>query len=137
MEGLKYIKDFSELRELDLSETGISDKGLGVYQELDETGGVVYRRHPSDRRRHRTPLWFKPFSCRWTCINTRVTDKALEHLKALRNLEWLELDMTKASDKSMRKLQKELPNCRISPLNPETFGGHNESAGQSRHGSSG
>jgi hypothetical protein len=44
---------------------------------------------------------------------TNVTDKSLEYLKALTQLEQLSLENTKVTDKGLEELQKALPHCII------------------------
>jgi hypothetical protein len=45
---------------------------------------------------------------------TEVTDAALEHLKALNKLEFLYVSQTKITDAGVEKLRQALPNCQIS-----------------------
>jgi hypothetical protein len=42
-----------------------------------------------------------------------VTDAGLEHLKALRQLQRLDLKETKVTADGVKKLQQALPNCKI------------------------
>jgi len=45
---------------------------------------------------------------------TNVTDAGLEHLKGLKHLEYLGLEGTNVTDEGVKKLQRALPNCKIS-----------------------
>jgi hypothetical protein len=44
---------------------------------------------------------------------TQVTDAGLVHLEGLDNLDFLYLDNTQVTDEGVTKLQKALPNCKI------------------------
>ena len=50
---------------------------------------------------------------RWPCSFTKVTDAGLVHLKGLTKLQRLYLTDTKVTDAGVKKLQTELPKCRI------------------------
>ena len=45
--------------------------------------------------------------------STNVTNSALEHLKGLHTLQQLNLRNTKVTDEGVKKLQQELPKCKI------------------------
>ena len=47
-------------------------------------------------------------------INTQITDAGLVHLKALTELQELNLRDAKVTDAGVADLQKSLPNCKIS-----------------------
>jgi Leucine-rich repeat (LRR) protein len=46
--------------------------------------------------------------------NTQITDAGLEHLEGLKQLQNLYLAKTQVTDAGVAKLQKALPNCKIS-----------------------
>ena len=47
---------------------------------------------------------------------TKITDAGLEHLQGLKNLQELNLDLTKVTPEGVAKLQKFLPNTKITSL---------------------
>jgi hypothetical protein len=85
---LQSIRCFSQLRELDLRQTGITDAALPHLNGL----------------------------ARLESLNlslTRVTDAGLENLKGLTQLKELCLDDTQVTVAGVTKLQHALPNCKI------------------------
>lgn len=52
---------------------------------------------------------------RYVCLrNCRVTDNMVEYLKDLPRLEYLELSGTQVTSEDFRRVQKEIPHCRVS-----------------------
>lgn len=51
---------------------------------------------------------------RYACLrNCRVTDNMVEYLKDLPRLEYLELSGTQVTSEGFRRVQKEIPHCRV------------------------
>ncbi len=85
---LDPLGGLGQLQRLDLSNASISDAGLNRFKGLK----------------------------RLTCLDlssTAVTDAGLEDLRALPQLEELDLTHTKVTDEGAKKLQQELPKCKI------------------------
>jgi tetratricopeptide (TPR) repeat protein len=87
--GLVHLKGLATLESLDLRGTQITDAGLAHLKNLTNLSHL-YLQH------------------------TQVTDAGLVHLKGLANLQHLRLLGTKVTDTGVADLQKSLPNCGIS-----------------------
>jgi len=85
-DGLRYLRNMEQLKRLDLSGNEITDRGLAHLSRLRN----LERLYLSD---------------------TGVTNAGLDHLVELHNLEWVTADGTQITD--VGRLQKALPNCRI------------------------
>ncbi len=86
--GLVHLKGLTNLERLDLSNTQITDAGLEQLKGLSNlrTLGLSH---------------------------AQVTNAGLEHLKGLTNLDTLWLANTHVTDEGVTKLQRALPNCKI------------------------
>jgi Leucine-rich repeat (LRR) protein len=87
--GLEHLKGLTQLQELNLSSTQITDAGLADLKTL-------------------TQLQKLDLSC------TQATDAGLVYLEGLTQLQELNLWGTKVTAEGVKKLQKALPNCKIS-----------------------
>jgi len=79
----------SDVYNVDLSKTTVTDIGLVTLKELDQ-------------------LLYLDLS------ETQITDAGLEHLDGLKQLQKLSLNRTQVTDEGVKKLQQALPNCQIS-----------------------
>lgn len=86
--GLEYVRALTDLEDLDLTNTQVTDAGLKYLKGL-------------------------PRLRRLNLNGTNVSDAGLEHLRGLTNLQLLVLWDTNVTDAGMKKLQEELPKCRI------------------------
>ena len=86
--GLVHLKGLTKLKTLDLNSTKVSDAGMVYLKGMTE-------------------LQFLVFS------ETKVSDAGLVHLKGLTKLRELYLRDTYVTAAGVRKLQAELPKCRI------------------------
>ena len=86
--GLERLKGLRQLQELSLNDTQITDEGVKKLKGLNQLQGLFLE-------------------------GTQVTDAGLEHLKGLKQLQKLWLDGRKVTDGGVKKLQLELPNCKI------------------------
>jgi len=111
--GLEHLKGLKSLAHLNLSNTNVTGaglerlKGLPKLRELFLQGtnvADVGLKHLNEIKSLQT-LWL---------YNTKITDAGLEHLKGLKSLRSLGLTNTNVTDEGVKKLQKALPDCRIS-----------------------
>ena len=86
----QLLKGLENLEDLDLYRTNITDAGLEHVKVLKNL-------------RYLNLHWQK-----------KVTDAGLEYLKGLESLQHLDLRGTNVTDEGVNKLQRALPNCRIS-----------------------
>jgi hypothetical protein len=85
---LRYLKEFSELNNIQMEKIQITDNGLEQFEGMRQL--------------------------RWlTLTEVSITDAGLEHLKELKELRCLFLFQTKVTDAGVAKLQKALPKCQI------------------------
>ena len=109
---LKHLKGLTQLQQLDLNGTPVTDaslehlKGLTQLQQLD-LGGAQVTDAGLEHLKGLTQL--QTLELAWT----HVTDAGLEHLKGLTQLRTLDLNYTKVTDEGLKKLQQALPNCKI------------------------
>ena len=89
--GLEHIKGFKVLRTLGLSDTHVTDAGL------EHLKGLTAMKEQLDLSN-----------------NPQVTDAGLEHLMGLTAMQTLWLNGTQVTDAGVARLQKALPNCKIS-----------------------
>jgi hypothetical protein len=88
--GLTHLAHLVNLRQLGLSKTNVSDAGMAHLNGLVELD----------------------------CLHldeTYISDAGLKHLTLLTKLETLSMYETDVTQKRIRNLQRDLPNCRISP----------------------
>jgi len=85
---LQYLKCFTHLNNLEISDTQAADGGLEYLKGLAELGYLRIR-------------------------GPQVTDAVLEHLKCLTQLKLLTLDGTQVTDAGLANLQQALPGCEI------------------------
>jgi hypothetical protein len=85
---LQHLKDLTQLEDLDLDGTSVTDEGLRQLAALTQLKKLGLS------------------SC-------EVTDAGLEHLKGLKKLRVLNLWDTKITEEGARRLQQALPNCQI------------------------
>jgi len=86
--GLEHLKGMTKLTILDLREARVTNAGLEHLKDLPK-------------------LYFLSLG------DTRVTDAGLEYVKGLTNLRTLNLRGTQVTDEGVKKLQRALPNCKI------------------------
>jgi hypothetical protein len=86
--GLQYLEGLTRLELLSLNGTKTTDEGLRNVERLSQL-------HDLDLR------------------NTAISDAGLRHIEGLTKLESLRLFHTKVTDAGVAKLQKALPNCKI------------------------
>ena len=89
-EGLASMQNMPRLSALRVGFTDVTDTGLSNLSALSALENLELR-------------------------NTGVTDAGLEHFRTLKNLRVLSLEHTKVTGAGVARLQKALPNCRISP----------------------
>jgi hypothetical protein len=85
---LEDLRGFSQLQELSLPGTSVTDAGLKHLKGLNQLR-------------------------RLDLCSTHVTDSGLTNLKGLSQLQELYLDRTQVTDAGVKKLQQALPNCKI------------------------
>ncbi len=86
--GLVHLKGFTDLQPLHLSYTTVTDAGLVHLKGLTNLQTL-------------------------RLYNTEVSDAGLVHLKGLTKLQTLDLRETKVTDAAVKKLQADLPKCKI------------------------
>jgi len=86
--GLEQLKGLTQLRELYLEYLDVTDIGLEHLKALTQLQALYLS-------------------------GTRVTDAGLDHLKALTQLRKLTVEDTRVTDQGVKKLQQNLPNCKI------------------------
>ena len=86
--GLEYVKCLTQLRVLHLADTKVTNAGLLCLRDLHQLRVLDLDK-------------------------TQVTDTGLENLKGLGQLGELWLCDTKLTGEAVKKLQQELPNCKI------------------------
>jgi len=111
-EELAHLKWLTDLSELDLHSTSVSDAGLAHIERLIKLERLELRGTPVTdaglaRLKGLVNLGFLNLSF------TPVTDAGLVHLKALTKLTSLNLQGTSVTDAGVRKLQQALPSLNI------------------------
>lgn len=87
-EGLVHLKDMGNLNSLDLRYTGLTDRGIIYLPKLKQLKKLYLS-------------------------ETKITDEGLGALKELTELQELWLEGTHVTEAGVEKLQKALPNCKI------------------------
>ncbi|MCE9553694.1 MAG: hypothetical protein K8T91_10030 [Planctomycetes bacterium] len=87
-DSLQHVKALQTLHVLNLGRSFVTDAGLEHLKGLTELQSLVLD-------------------------TTHVTDAGLEHLKELKAMQYLSLQKTKVNDAGVARLQKALPNCKI------------------------
>jgi hypothetical protein len=87
-EGLKYLINLKNLKNLNLDKTNITDSGLKYIKEIKTLQYI-------------------------DLTSTKVTDKGIQQLSILTELKNLVVYKTKVTKKGVEELQKKLPNCYI------------------------
>jgi hypothetical protein len=93
---LKFLWGLSQLQELDISGTQITDAGLRNVSRLGTLQQVNLAR-------------------------TKITDAGLEYLKSLKRLRSVQLQQTKVTAKGVKELRKALPRCEVFTDNSPVF----------------
>ena len=96
--GLVHLQGLTKLQTLRLIASNVPDAGLVDLKDLTEL----------------QVLWL---------YKTKITDTGLVHLKGLTELQSLELYNTKVTEAGVKKLQSELPKCRIMRKRSNNFFG--------------
>ena len=110
--GLWHLEGFGHLRHLELFGTKATDAGLGHLAKLGQLQELnLWETQVTDAG---LPYLAGLNQLRRLNLNeTQVTDAGLRHLVGLRHLETLNLYGTKVSDAGIAKLQRALPDCKI------------------------
>ena len=111
--ALDNLKQFTDLRTLDLCGTTISGTGLKV---LDGLARLKDLNLPSTKITDAGLEHVGRLKMLWglNLYSTEITDAGLEHLKRMSGLRSLGLDDTRTTREAMEKLERALPNCEIS-----------------------
>jgi hypothetical protein len=112
-EGLSHLKGFTNLQVLSLSKSTVKDGGLVHLEGLADlnTLRLVSTAVGDDGLKYLRKL----VSLNYLHLDkTQVTDNGLDNLKGLKNLKVLNLKGAKVTAAGVKKLQTELPQCKIS-----------------------
>jgi hypothetical protein len=106
---MKHLRGFTQLQELDLSGTKVSDDGL---EQLKGFTRLQYLCLKGTRVSDTGLEHLKGLAQlqNLDLSRTKVSDAGLEHLKGLTQLQWLWLCETKVSETGFWELQEALPN---------------------------
>ena len=107
-----HLKGLTNLKELDLTETQVTDAGLVHLAGMNLTSLVIPKQARTDIGLKHYLNATKPTTGQ-ELRNWKITDAGLVHLKGLTNLENLSLFSTQATAAGVAELKKALPKCRI------------------------
>jgi beta-lactamase regulating signal transducer with metallopeptidase domain/Leucine-rich repeat (LRR) protein len=112
-EGLKHLKGVTHLRSLALEDCGVTGAGLEHLKGLPKLQSLkLYHTKVTDEGlKHLKGL---PHLRSLALEECGVTDAGLANLEGFSNLQSLRFWATKVTDEGVKKLQKALPNCKIS-----------------------
>ena len=109
--GLKHLKGLTKLQSLNLWGTNVTDAGLEHLKGMTMLKSLNLSDTDVTGLEHLKGLTnLKTLYLDYT----KVTDAGLENLKGLKSLRSLGLTNTNVTDEGVKKLQKALPDCRIS-----------------------
>ncbi len=108
--GLEHVQGLTQLRRLNLYATNISDSGLKYLKRLGRLEDLCLSKTKVTDLQHLKQLTQVQYL---NLDNTQVTDAGLEPIEGFAKLERLDLCVTKVTDARVARLQKALPNCKI------------------------
>ncbi len=111
-EALAGLADLSDLRLLNLSNSGVDDESVAVVAELSRLESLdLSMTSVTDAG---LPHVGEVASLRRLRLNhTGVTDEGLEHLAGLKRLEVLDVEGTRVTEAGAKRLKQRLPKCEI------------------------
>jgi Leucine-rich repeat (LRR) protein len=115
--GLVHLRDLPQLTELDLSLTKISDEGL---RQLNPKLTNLGLRWTAITDAGLAQLAQRlPNLTHLQLVKTPITDAGLQHLGKLSKLTGLHLGETKVTAEGVKKLQADLPKCKVNTTETE------------------
>jgi hypothetical protein len=111
--GLESLQGLAQLRFLRLSHTGITDRGLESLKNMNDLEVLCLQETQVSDLEICHLLHMRKLRI-LDLTGTKITDAGMELVSRLTKLEYLELSNTRITDKGFKKVQRALPNCKIS-----------------------
>ena len=100
--GMQYIRDMTDLEDLQLGRAEITDKSMPIIGNMTKLKTLDLRVNVTDKGLEQLK---KLKDLNWLCLNqTKVTDAGMQNLAELTKLEWLMLEDTPVTAKGLAKL---------------------------------